>query len=703
MTIGVGFDLWSRRTLPMIQGAEAAECGLACMAMVARYWGHDLDLNGLRQRYSLSMTGATLKSLLELADALDLSPRALRIELEDLDGVQLPAILHWDMNHFVVLKSIGRRGAVIHDPARGVLRIGPEELSRRFTGVVLELAPAANFQPVTLRQRIGLQHLWSRLSGAGPALAQVVGLSLALQVVTFVLPFQIQLVVDEAIGGGDAALLGVIALAFGGILILRAVVEALRSWSILVFGQIISFQMVGNVVRHLIRLPSDYFEKRHVGDILSRIGSAHAIQEILTQGFISAIIDGLMAIIALAILFFYSATLAVVVIIGVAANLLVSFVVFPVMRRRQEEQIVQAAREQSYLMESVRAATTVRLLGRESQRESHWRNLYASVINTGLSVSRYQIGMSTAQLLITGVQSVVVIYLGAKLIIAGDGFSVGMLIAFIAFAQTFNDRTQGLITQLVQVRFVGLHLERLGDIVLTAREPAGFASEKATIGGDIELRNVSFRYGDADPLVVRDVSMSIAPGEFVAITGPSGGGKSTLVKILLGLREPTSGAVLLDGQEATPNLWRLWRSSIGVVVQDDHLISGTIAENIAFFDPNLDMIRVMEAAQRARIHDEIERTPMKYLSLVGDMGSSLSGGQKQRILIARALYRRPTILLLDEGTANLDEANEAAIANLIAEMPITRIVVAHRPALLNKASRIVTIAGGEVVPAGKPA
>ncbi|WP_295168409.1 peptidase domain-containing ABC transporter [uncultured Brevundimonas sp.] len=699
MSDPVGFGLWSRRSLPMIQGAEAAECGLACMAMVARYWGHDLDLNGLRQRFALSMTGATLKSLVDLADALDLSPRALRIELEDLDGVQRPAILHWDMNHFVVLKSINARSAVIHDPARGVVEVRLDELSKRFTGVVLELAPATNFKPIALRQRLRLQNLWSRMSGAAPALTQVVGLSLALQLITFVLPFQIQLVVDEAVGGGDIGLLGVIAVAFAGVIALRAVVEALRSWSILVFGQIISFQMVGNVVRHMIRLPSDYFEKRHVGDILSRIGSAHSIQEILTQGFISAIIDGLMSVIALIILFFYSPKLALVVILAVLVNLLISMLVFPRMRMRQEEQIVHSAREQSYLMESVRAATTVRLLGRESQRESHWRNLYAKVINSGLSVSRYQIAMSTAQLLITGIQSVLVIYIGARMIIQADGFSIGMLIAFIAFAQTFNDRTQGLITQLIQVRFVGLHLERLGDIVLTTREPATFPTRDQTTEGQIELNKVSFRYGDADPTVINQVSLRISSGEFVALTGPSGGGKSTLVKILLGLREPSSGEVLLDGQPASPELWRAWRSSVGVVVQDDHLISGTIAENIAFFDPNLDMVRVVEAAIHARVHDEIERTPMKYMSLVGDMGSTLSGGQKQRILIARALYKKPKVLVLDEGTANLDEANEKAIADLIADMPVTRVVVAHRPALLERASRVITIAAGEILSA----
>lgn len=685
-----------RHHLPMIQGTEAAECGLACLAMIASYHGHNVDLNGLRQRFSVSMAGATLKSLIDLADSLDLSPRPLRIELETLSEINLPAILHWEMNHFVVLSWIDDRRAVIHDPARGIVTLSMEEVSSRFTGVVLELEPAATFRPQELRQKVALSSLWSRTRGAAPALTQVLGLSFALQTLVFTLPFQMQLVVDQAIAGNDVGVLTVILVGFGFIHLFRILIEAMRGWTLLVLGQVVSFQMVGNVLRHLVRLPSEYFEKRHVGDILSRISSAQSIQEIITQGFISAIIDGFMAFIALAILFYYSPTLALVVVAGVGLSLLLSLALFPTMRRRQEEQILHSAREQSYLMETVRGATTVKLLGQEGQREGSWRNLYASVLNASLSVSKIQIITTALQGTVMAAQLLLVVYLGSRMVILGSGFSTGMLIAFLAFAQTFNERAQALVGQIIQARFIGLHLDRLADIVLTRRDPAAVGTDHESEGG-IEAISVSFRYGDADAFVVNDVTLRVAPGEFVAITGPSGGGKSTLLKLLLGLREPTSGKILLDGMAAGPDLWRSWRSNVGVVVQDDHLMSGTIAENISFFDAHIDMTRVIEAAQQARVHDEIERMPMKYLSLVGDMGSVLSGGQKQRVLIARALYRRPRVLVLDEGTANLDEANEGAIADLIGAMGITRIVVAHRPALLAKAHRVVTIAEGRIV------
>jgi len=696
MSILTELDFSTRRKLPVVLAAEAAECGLACLTMVARFHGHDVDLNGLRQRFALSLSGATLRGLMEIADSLGFQSRPLRAELSALGQIAKPAILHWDLNHFVVLKAVKGKSIVIHDPALGARTLPLDSVSKHFTGVVLELAPAVGFKAVRARAPVSLSMLWTKLHGAGPALAQVLALSLALQVVVFAAPFQLQLVVDEALAQADANLLTVIAIGFGALVVLQAGIEALRGWALSVFGHLLSFQIVGNLVRHMIRLPSEFFEKRHVGDILSRIGSVRPIQEAMTSGLASVIIDGLMAFVAAVILFFYSATLAFVVLASVLVNLLIAFLFYPAMRARMEEEILAGAREQSHLMETVRASTTIKLMGREAQREGSWRNIFAEAMNANIGVRKLALTANFLQSVVTGLQTVLVIYIAGNLIIAAKGFSVGMLFAFLSFRQTFTDRTLALINQAFEFRLLRLHLERLGDIVTTETDGAGEAGVPMEVKGRIKAAKISFRYGATDALVLEDASIEIEPGDFVAIVGPSGGGKTTLLKLLLGLRQPTSGAIELDGKLPSPPAWRAWRSNVGVVSQDDQLLSGSVADNIAFFDPDLDMAAVQAAAMAARVHDDIMRAPMQYLTLVGDMGSTLSGGQRQRVLIARALYRQPKILFLDEGTANLDVETEERIADLIEQLRVTRIVVAHRPALVRRAKKVFLVKDGKI-------
>ncbi len=682
--------------LPVVLSTELAECGLACLAMVAGYHGHEVDLSTLRQRFSTSMSGASLRGVMKLADHLGLATRALRVEMSALDRIVLPAIIHWDMNHFVVLESVSRNSATIHDPSRGKVKLSLQEFSNHFTGVVLELAPSEGFEKIQERQRFRITDLLSRMSGHRLAISYVLLLSVGLQLVSFVLPFQMQIVVDKAIDGNDAGILLIVAIGFGGLTVLNAVIGGLRNWTLQLLGSQLVLQVAGNLFRHLIRLSASFFEKRHLGDILSRLGSIRQIQEALTQGLLSAVIDGSMAMLAAIVLVMYSPSMAAIIGVTVLAYAGLIAITYPAVRRLTERSITASATEQSYLMESIRGVVPLKLMAGEAVRESSWRNLFGRSYNESMALTRLQTRLKFVEEVLFGLQFIAILYLGAMSIMKSQGFSLGMLYSFLAFRAIFTDRVLMLISRASQFGMLSLYAERLADFVLEKPEVAPGSEVDAELEGSIVMSEVSFRYGATDPVVLEKVSLEIQAGEFVAITGATGGGKTTLFKLLLGLQQPTAGAILLNGEPATPALWQAWRAYIGVVRQDDQLFSGSLADNISFFDPDIDMARVVEAAASASVSQDIESMPMKYLTLVGDMGSSLSGGQRQRILLARALYRQPKMLLLDEGTANLDPATEELIANMIAAMPITRIVIAHRPALIERASRVLKVNHGRI-------
>jgi len=666
--------------LPVILQTETTECGLACLAMIARYHGHDIDLNVLRSRHLISMTGASLKSVIQIADGLQLSARPLKVELDHLEKLQTPAILHWDLNHYVVLKSVKGTRVEIIDPGIGLRRLSLDKLSKHFTGIAVEFTPQADFTAVQARLKPRISLLWSRLVGLKRAVGQTLILSIILQAIVLLAPFYLQLVVDAVLPKGDSGLLLALALGFGGLMILRAVAEAVRGWAIVVYGNQMSLQMVGNVFRHLIRLPTRYFERRHVGDIISRMGSTVPIQEALTQSVVAVMIDGAMAVLMLIVMFIYSPLLGGIVLASVMGLILATWLIYPHLRRTQEESIYAKALENSHVIESIRANMTVKLFGREAEREAAWRNLYTDFINANVSYGKWVVARKFFETLLTGLQIVVVVWAAATLMIGeGTVFTLGMLVAFLAYRQYFTDAVVQLLEKGIEFNLLSLHLDRLSDIIFEESDEADAGETTlTTVKGQITLDDVSFRYSDSDPWVVTNRSLDIAAGEMVTLTGPSGGGKTTLMKLMLGLYEPLSGEVRIDGRGLNALNRSDWRAHIGVVMQDDRLLSGTLADNISFFDPEIDMQRVYRAAQAAQIHEMIAKLPGNYQVVIGEMGSVLSGGQRQRVLLARALYQDPKILFLDEGTANLDVETESAIVRIIRDLPITRIIVAHR-------------------------
>jgi ATP-binding cassette subfamily B protein RaxB len=691
--MSLSLQLTGQRTTPVVLQTEAAECGLACLAMVATYHGYRTDLATLRRTYPMSLKGATLGDLIQVAAQLNLAARPLKVELERLEELALPAVLHWDFNHFVVLTRVTRDAVVVHDPARGERRIKLDDVSKHFTGVVLELARAPHFEPRTERRRVSLRALVGPLQGARTIIAQVLLLALVLEVFAVAGPLFLQLVVDEAITPQDRSFLTVLAIGFLLLGVIQGCVTALRSWTVTVLSTAINLQLVNNLFRHLLSLPLAFFEKRHLGDLASRFDSLRSIETTLTTTFAEAVIDGLMATATFGAMWLYSARLSAMVLGAAAAYAALRWALLRSVRQAQHEEIVHSARQQTSFLETVRGIQSVKLFNRQLQRLVLHQNLLTERLNAAIRVQRLTIVQQWASGTLFAIENVFVIGFGASLALDGR-LSVGMLFAFVAYKQLFGARVKALIEKLADFGILGLHTERVADIALCEPEPEGGSGGERwrSLEPQIELRHVSFRYSAYEPAVLEDVSLTVARGEFVAIVGPSGCGKTTLLKLILGLLPPTTGQILVGGIDVA-HLGPGYRNLIGTVMQEDQLFAGSLADNICFFDAEPDQQRMENCAHLAAIDAEIRALPMGYNTLVGDMGTVLSGGQRQRVLLARALYRQPRILCLDEATSHLDAACERRVNEAIRSLNLTRIVVAHRTETIQMASRTIALQG----------
>jgi ATP-binding cassette subfamily B protein RaxB len=695
-------NLSGRRTVPLIRQAEAAECGLASIAMIAAFHGHEVDLTTMRRRFGLSLKGITLRTIMEIAGALGFSSRPVRCELDEIRLLRLPAILHWGTNHFVVVTAVGRGRFVIHDPAFGRQLLTEAELSRQFTGIALELSPNAAFRRAKERNPLRLGTLLSFGNGVGRALKHTLVLSLVLELLILSGPFYLQFVIDEAIIKSDVGLLAVLAIAFTLLLLFRTAAGALRGLSTQYISNVSALDMKGRLFNHILRLPLDWFQKRQIGDIQSRFWAVRAIQDFVARGALAGILDGLLGTLILVFLFVYSRTLAAIVSGSIVIFVVLKFATFNAMKRYAADVIVTDAREQTRFLETLRAAQTIKSAAGEGLRETLYRNAMSASLNAQIRAGNINIAFTATQQLLVGATEVLVIYLGARAVMSAE-LTVGMLTAFLAYKSQFVARFTSLVEQLFAWRLLDLQLERLSDIALTPKEHVvEYGGRDKVVHGAVSCRRLSFRYAFGEEMILSSFDLEIGPGECVAIVGPSGCGKSTLAKLLTGLYTPTAGEVLVDGVPLSRWNTRVLRQQISYVSQDDQLLAGTIAENIASFAEEIQIELVQQCATLAQIHDEIMRMPMGYESLVGDMGSSLSGGQKQRVLIARALYRRPRILVLDEGTAHLDLRNEQAINDALSSLPITRIIVAHRPETIASANRIVRFGPAEPGPRSAP-
>ena len=602
----------------------ATECGLACLGFIAASHGHAFEMSELRARFAVSMRGTTLTDLIRLAGNLELQARPLRLELDELHQLATPCILHWDMNHFVVLERVVRDRIVIHDPGHGRRSLLLAQVSSHFTGVALELVPTPEFEKVTPKPPVGWRQLVGRIDGWRRSLGQLFLLAASLQVMALITPLFTQWIVDGAIVSGDVDLLWVLAIGFVLVMIVRIAMEALRGWLGIVIATQFGTQWGARVMGHLLRLPMQWFEVRHTGDIVSRFQSMQSIQQTVSGKLVDILLDGLFGIVTLLVMMLYSVKLAAVVVVSILCYAAIRVLPHSAFHRANDEALTHEARAQTHFLESLRAMQAIKLAGLEQQRGARWLSLSIQGINRRVTTQKLTLFFGAGYGLVFGLESIIVLGWGAVLTIEG-ALTVGMLMAFISYKNEFSSRLQRLIDNLMSIRMLRLHVERLSDIVLAEKEKiTGSMPEqvdaKKWLEPSIRLDNVSFRYGDGGAWILRNVNIEIGAGEHVAIVGPTGCGKTTLAKIILGLLVPTEGTVQVGSLPLSQIGLSNWRRHVGAVMQDDQLLSSNLQENICGFNEHVDFERMQLVVRLAAIHDEIAAMPMGFHTLIGDMG-----------------------------------------------------------------------------------
>ena len=611
------FTLWSRPRVPLILQSEAAECGLACLAMVAGAHGLDTDLLTLRRRFEISSRGATLARLMEIAESCGFANRALRLELDELPQLQTPCILHWDLNHFVVLTRADAQRITLLDPASGERTLTLKEASPHFTGVALELTPGPSFQKATAKTPFDWRVLFAGQRGLWQAFGQMAVLSLVLEVFAILMPMLSQWIVDDVVVTRDAPLLTVLCIATFLLAIMAMLTRLLRSWVVL--GTSLAWKLGSstNVFRYLLKLPLSYFDKRHTGDVLSRFESVGHIQDTLTTHLVEAVLDGAVSLITLGLMFLYSPKLALIVLAVACVYIAVRLMVFGPYRRAAEELIVRQAQSQTFLLETLRGVSAIKFFAKPGWRVGGWMNQQAAMVNAHVRQERISLLYQGVNGTVGAIEQALVLYLAAQMIIA-EQFSIGMLVAFLAYKAQFLQRANEFIERVINLRLLRLQGDRLADIVLTEPEapspPQALAHARAASDAEsltIELRHVTFRYAADEAPVLDDLSLTLRTGQAVAIVGPSGCGKSTLLKVLSGQVQPESGEVLLNGVPMQRLGAEAWRAVLGTVFQDDQLFSCSLYDNIAMNDVEATPDKVMAAAQLACVHDDIARDELE--------------------------------------------------------------------------------------------
>ncbi len=692
---------WQRRQVPIVLQMTTTQCGAACLTMVLNYYGRAVSLAELAEGMDVGRDGTTALAIAQCARQQGLQVHAYSGESKQLAEIALPAILHWNFSHFVVLEEWSAAGAIIIDPASGRRPLSAAEFDRCFTGVFLTLTPATRFER---RRQPRKAAIWrqqlSRLlieSGAWRTGVRALVATVAVQALAVAFPLLTKTIVDQVLPQRQLALMPLLIAGICAVVAMQMVVGFVRQSVLIRLQADVDTGLMASFLEHLLALPYRFYQQRTSGDLLMRLSSNMVMRELLTTQTISAVMDGIMVITFLLILLWQAPQFGLVTLgIGLLQVLLL-FASTSRMHDLAQRHLSTQAETQAYLVEALAGINMVKATGAEDQVLQRWSALHQKALVVTLEKQRLAALVDTLLRSLQIAAPLILLLIGAQQVLAGT-MTLGAMLALNTLALGFLTPLDALVASGQQLQSVGAHLSRMADVLEAEREESGMM--RVELQGKIEVQNVSFQYDRHSAPVLQDISLQIAPGQKVAIVGPSGSGKSTLARLLLGLHQPTSGQVTYDGIPMCALDRRALRGQMGVVMQEVFLFSGSIRQNLAFGQNDLSFEALLESTRLACIDRDIAQMPMDFETMVAEGGAGLSGGQRQRLALARALARKPAVLLLDEATSHLDTTTEAQIEQNLRHVGCTQIVIAHRLSTIRQADLILVMENGRIVEQG---
>lgn len=681
--------------VPLVMQSEAAECGLACLAMLSRWYGHQIDIAYLRQKFGNVSRGMSMAGIAQCAESLKLTNSAYSTTAHDLGSWSgPPLLLHWKGNHFVILDRIDDGRFLINDPAIGRVSLTQAELEHGLSGAVLLVEPSDQFEPIKAKGIGNRLKLLPRTDELNKALFQLFVTSLGVEILSLLLPWQIKLVIDRSITVNDLSLLRHSAVVFSLTVALLFCLSILRNRFTNNLNVKVSNNWSLHFIGHVIRLPFWHIHGRSLGDLLSRLTSVGAIQFSLTTHVVDIGL-GLVSIVVLAwLLIISSLELSIVVVLVVIALVVIRAIIYPVTLRLNEVCVAQDAMRHGEVADTLRGIQQIKVAGAYLRRMVRLTSKHSLIAKTELRLKNYMSFHASTVQVILSVQRVTLVAFGAVLVMESR-LTVGALVAFMAYSEMFAWRTTNIIEKVAELKLLRVHVGRVSDLLSQEPDPLPSAAPTRISFDPPSIRTVElgYKFPHEKRWILRGLNIEVNAGEIVAIVGPSGVGKSTLANLLLGLLNPTEGRIEVNGivLDSDLDLREQYKEMVSAVMQDDMLFAGSVLDNIVFEEESPDMARVVEVAAALGIHDAIQSMPMAYDTFVGEMGSALSGGQRQRLLVARALYKRPLFLILDEATSNLDLESEIIVNRAVRSFGATTLVIAHRPETIACTDRVICL------------